>query len=73
MILWIVKYWRLVSILVLLAGLGISHFMAYNKGVQAERNRNVTKVIEIEKKQDDIRNHRPDDDGIIDILRRGNL
>jgi hypothetical protein len=67
------KLWRLYAVIALLAGLGISHFMAYNKGVQTERARNVTKVIEIEKRQDRIRNLRPDDTMLVDSLRRGDF
>lgn len=67
----LLKYWRVLSVLAILAGLGISHWMAYNKGVTTERNRNISKVMQIEKQQDQVRNLRPDDAQLIDSLRRG--
>jgi hypothetical protein len=69
----LLKYWRVFSLLAILAGLGISHYMAYNKGVETERHRNTSRVIEIEKAQGHIRNLRPDDEQLIDSLRDGNF
>ncbi len=69
----LLKYWRVFSLLAILAGLGISHFMAYNKGVETERGRNVTRVIEIREDLNEIRNSRPDDAELIKLLRRGNF
>lgn len=69
----IVKYWRVFSLLAILAGLGISHWMAYSRGIETERSRNVTRVIEIREDLNEIRNMRPDDVQLIDRLRRGNF
>ena len=69
----LLKYWRVFSLIAILVALGISHWSAYNKGVETERNRNTSKVIEIEKAQGHIRNLRPDDEQLIDSLRRGNF
>ena len=67
----LLKYWRVFSLLAILAGLGVSHFVAFNKGIEAERSKNTNKVMEIRNDQNTIRNLRPDDKQLIDRLRRG--
>ncbi len=67
----LIKYWRLFALGAVLISLGVSHLVAYNKGVQTERNRNVTKVIAIEEKQNEISNNRPDTVQLIERLYRG--
>lgn len=67
----LLKYWRVFSLLAILSGLGISHWMAYNRGIETERNRNVTRVVEIREDLNTIRNLRPDDLELIKKLRSG--
>ena len=67
----LLKYWRVFSLLAILAGLGVSHFVAFNKGIEAERSKNTNKVMEIRNDQNTIRNLRPDDKQLIDRLHRG--
>lgn len=67
----LLKYWRVFSLLAILAGLGVSHFVVFNKGIEAERSRNTSAVIDIREDQNEIRNLRPDDKQLIDRLRRG--
>ena len=67
----LLKYWRVLSLLAILAGLGASHFVAFNKGIEAERSRNTNRVMEIRNDQNTIRNLRPDDAELLNRLRRG--
>jgi len=67
----IVKYWRLVAFGVAIVAIGVTHFIAYRKGVEHERNRSIGKVVEIRKDLNEIRNLRPDDRELIERLRRG--
>lgn len=67
----LLKYWRLIAFATFLAGLGITHLMAYNKGIDRERGRSVTQVIEIREDLNEIRNLRPDDKQLVNRLRRG--
>ena len=67
----LLKYWRVFSLLAILAGLGVSHFVAFNKGIEAERSKNTNKVMEIRNDQNTIRNLRLDDKQLNDRLYRG--
>ena len=67
----LLKYWRVFSLMAILAGLGITHFVAFNKGIEAERSRNTNRVMEIRNDQNTIRNLRPDDTELLERLRRG--
>lgn len=67
------KYWRALTLLAILVGLGVSHWTAYNRGVEKERNRNVTRVVEIREDLNEIRNMRPDDVELVDRLLDGDF
>jgi hypothetical protein len=67
----LVKYWRVIALGAVVVAIGVTHFIAYRKGIEHERSRSIGNVVEIRKDLNEIRNLRPDDRALVDKLRRG--